>query len=88
MKTTKSFSWDELMGADTELLATESWRHGTLEKRLYTVHNPPGAKGLDEHWMFYVHVHHSEGWQKDDCDAKECVKVKPVTVSVTKWVPE
>ncbi len=76
----KEFSWDDV--EDSDVVKTESWRHGYTETRVFRV---PIDEYVDEFWKFSVDVHHEDGWQRDG-DTVLCTRVLRVPVQTWKYV--
>ena len=77
MSETRTFEWDDVMDDGVEIDYTD-WRWGTRKQIL--MHDTDGQA-----WAGWVDVHVDDGWQTHI--PFEAIKVKPIEVTVKKWVP-
>ncbi len=80
MAETKVFPWDEDMDDLLEGLTPVDkghWRWGHIS---YYVFEQEGSS-----WMVEIYVTHDDGWER--YKRLTATKVKPVEVTVVKWVP-
>lgn len=79
--TTREFDLtDELLEElqDGDAVDTQNWRHGQKEAHVF--------KRDGEHWLTWIDVHNSEGWQFYGKTIRATM-VEAKFVMVTKWVP-
>ena len=61
---------------DSEVIATDSWRHGRHETRVFEFEG--------KHYKFSFDIHANDGWQMFDKEY-ECVEVYKVPKQVFVW---